>query len=290
MQALEVVTPDGFKLAAYVADHAAPKGTVLLAGAMGVKQDFYSDFVQWLNAQGYTVATFDYRGMGRSRPAQFARSLKGFQANLTDWTHDYETMLHWLKARVPHVPLYVVGHSLGAQLAGLTRNKGLINGLISVAAGSGYWRMNAPQLKRIVLYFWYVLVPVSVRLYGYFPGKQFKKVGDLPKGAMLQWRRWCLNPLYSVGVEGDQARQSYGQARFPILALSITDDEMMTLEGTQSLVDFYHSAPRSIECIAPADVGAKRIGHFGFFRTQFAQQLWMKIPRTLERFSQPVAA
>jgi predicted alpha/beta hydrolase len=285
MQALSISTSDGFQLAAHVVDHAQPKATVLIPAAMGVKQDFYFAFAQWLSAQGYTVATFDYRGMGRSRPAQFAQSLKGFDADLMDWVQDYDTMLHWLKVRVPHVPLYVIGHSLGAQLAGLAHNKALINGLISVAAGSGYWRMNAPQLKRMVLYFWYVLVPVATRLYGYFPGKQFKKVGDMPKGAMLQWRRWCLNPLYSVGVEGEAAKQSYGQVRFPILALSMTDDEMMTLEGTQSLVDFYHSAPREIQCIAPKDVGLKRIGHFGFFREQFAQQLWGKIPHALEHFS-----
>ena len=28
--------------------------------------------------------------------------------------------------------------------------------LLSIAAGSGYWRENAPKLKRIVFYFWFV--------------------------------------------------------------------------------------------------------------------------------------
>jgi predicted alpha/beta hydrolase len=282
----DVLTPDRFTLTAHVADHAAPTATVLLPAAMGVKQEYYFAFARWLNAQGYTVATFDYRGMGLSRPSAYAKSLRGFKADLLDWANDYDAMLHWLKARVPHVPLYVIGHSLGAQLPGLLRNQGLINGMLSVAAGSGYWRMNAPKTKRIVLYFWYVLVPLATHLYGYFPGKSFRKVGDLPKGAMLQWRQWCLNPMYSLGALGDTAKSAYGRARFPILAYSFTDDEMMTLEGTQSLVDFYHSAPRDIVRISPKEVGAKRIGHFGFFREQFADKLWPRVPQALAAFSQ----
>ena len=51
----------------------------------------------------------------------------------------------------------------------------------------------------------------------------------------------------------------------------MTDDELMTLAGTNSLVSFYDQAPSAIERIAPADVQARRIGHFGFFREQFSQ-------------------
>jgi predicted alpha/beta hydrolase len=92
--------------------------------------------------------------------------------------------------------------------------------------------------------------------------------------------------MYSLGALGDTAKSAYGRARFPILAYSFTDDEMMTLEGTQSLVDFYHSAPRDIVRISPKEVGAKRIGHFGFFREQFADKLWPRVPQALAAFSQ----
>ncbi|HAW23379.1 MAG TPA: alpha/beta hydrolase, partial [Pseudomonas sp.] len=45
----------------------APRGAVLIAPAMGVKQGFYATFAGWLVDQGYLVVTFDYLGMGRSR-------------------------------------------------------------------------------------------------------------------------------------------------------------------------------------------------------------------------------
>jgi predicted alpha/beta hydrolase len=160
---------------------------------------------------------------------------------------------------------------------------------LSVAAGSGYWRENAPQLKRIVPYFWFFLVPLATRLYGYFPGRKLRKVGDLPAGVIMQWRKWCLNPRYSVGAEGESARQRYANARFPVLALSITDDELMTLRGTHSLIDLYENSPREIQRIAPADLAVRRIGHFGLFRSEHEALLWPRVDQWLAGFARPQA-
>ena len=255
----------------------APRASIVIGGAMGVRQSFYEPFAQWLAQQGLRVWTFDYRGSGDSRNGA---SLRGFEADLFDWARDYEAVIDAAKAALPEQPLYLLGHSLGAQLPGFLQRPEQVDGLVSIAAGSGYWRENAPKLKRSILYFWFVLVPLATRLCGYFPGRRLKKVGDLPRGVILQWRRWCLHPRYSVGAEGDLARQSYGRVRFPVLALSITDDELMTLAGTESLLGFYAGAPRAMERIAPADVQARRIGHFGFFREQFSQSLW---PSTVDK-------
>jgi predicted alpha/beta hydrolase len=126
-------------------------------------------------------------------------------------------------------------------------------------------------------------------LCGYFPGRKLKKVGDLPAGVMLQWRKWCLHPQYSVGAEGESARLSYARASFPVLALSITDDELMTWRGTQNLINLYTGTERSFERITPVDLGVKRIGHFGFFRQQFSQSLWPRMVQILERM-QPLPA
>ncbi|HEX6721316.1 MAG TPA: alpha/beta fold hydrolase [Burkholderiaceae bacterium] len=264
----------------------AAKGAVLIAGAMGVKQDYYAEFARWLASQGYAALSFDYRGTGESLPT--GRSLRGFRADLFDWGRDIDAAIDALLVRHPDAPLYVIGHSLGAQLPGLLRHRDRIAGLVSVAAGSGYWRDNAPQLKRIVLYFWHVLVPIAVAIAGYFPGKRIGKVGDLPRGVVLQWRRWCLHPRYLVGAEGEAVRARFAAAKFPIVALSITDDELMTERGTRVLIDCYENAPRELQRIAPADVGVQRIGHFGFFRRQFQPTLWRRLEQLLVGFGRPV--
>ena len=279
MRAEIIEAADGAKLSSRVYEPDSPdQGSVVIGGAMGVRQDYYAPFAQWLATQGWRVTTFDYRGSGESGPS--GRALKGFKADLFDWTRDYEAAIDHAHAALPERPLYLLGHSLGAQLPGLLNNQHKVSGMLSVAAGSGYWRENAPKLRRSILYFWFVLVPLVTRLCGYFPGRKLRKVGDLPRGVILQWRRWCLDPRYSVGAEGELASQSYNRVRFPVLALSITDDELMTLAGTESLVSFYAGAPSAVERIAPADVQARRIGHFGFFREQFSQSLW---PSTVDK-------
>ncbi|KWT82771.1 MULTISPECIES: alpha/beta fold hydrolase [unclassified Variovorax] len=286
MQPKTLTLEDGAQLALRRYEAAGPqRASVVIGGAMGVRQAFYEPFARWLAQEGIDVWTFDYRGSGDSRPGGSRASLRGFEADLFDWARDYEAVIDAAKAARPDRPLYLLGHSLGAQLPGFLQRPQQVDGLVSIAAGSGYWRENAPRLKRSVLYFWLVLVPLATRLCGYFPGRRLRKVGDLPRGVILQWRRWCLNPRYSVGAEGEAAARSYGRVRFPVLALSITDDELMTLEGTHSLLSLYAGAPRAMQRIAPADVQARRIGHFGFFREQFSRNLWPRLADSLHRLA-----
>jgi predicted alpha/beta hydrolase len=261
----------------------AARGNVVIGGAMGVSQDFYAAFAQWLAGQGWRVTTFDYRGVGRSRPAG---SLRGFRADLFDWSRDYDAVIEHAHAAHPDLPLCLVGHSLGAQLPGMLGAHGKVSGLLSVAAGSGYWRENAPRLRRVVPFFWFVLVPLATALCGYFPGRRLGVIGDVPAGVMMQWRRWCLDPRYSAGAEGEAVRRRYADARFPVHALSIDDDEMMTLEGIRSLVALYENAPSAVQRVAPRDFGLARLGHFGAFRREREADLWPRLAQWLGALGQ----
>jgi len=287
MRLAELDAGAGVRIAARLYEPAAvPVAAVLIGPAMGVKQGYYRPFAEWLAAQGYLAMSFDYRGMGDSRPASARRSLRGFSADLYDWARDFDAAIVALAEAAPGRPLFVIGHSLGAQLPGMLHERDRIAGLVSVAAGSGYWRDNAPRLKRLVPYFWHVLVPLATALFGYFPGRRIGKVGDLPRGVVLQWRRWCMHPRYHVGAEGEALRQAFAGARFPVVALSMTDDELMTERGTRVLIDCYENAPRELLRIAPADVQARRIGHFGFFREPFSSTLWPRAAALLQRFQE----
>lgn len=275
MQFIGITSTNGAKLALRVFEPSATAwASVVIAAAMGVRQDFYASFATWLATQGLRVTTFDYRGIGASLPDTPHGGLRGFKADLSDWVRDYETVIDQAHALLPAQPLYLVGHSLGGQLPGLLRNHEKVQGLLGIAAGSGYWRHTAPALKRKAFIFWYLLMPLATLWFGYFAGRRLKAVGDLPQGVIWQWRRWCLNPTYSAGAEGAAARQNYASVRFPICSLALLDDEMMTLKGTQVLLDLYSQAPRQIERLAAPDFGARRIGHFGFFRPEFSQTLW----------------
>jgi predicted alpha/beta hydrolase len=258
---------------------AAPVASIVISAAMGAAQNYYARFAEWLAGQGYYVVTFDYRGIGLSAP----RSLRGFRVDIIDWArHDCAAVIDFAKGRVPNAPLYWIGHSLGGQLLGLIPNRHHIARVIMIATGSGYWRHLAWRTKRMVWWLWFVVVPLSIRMLGYFPGKRLRKVGNLPAGVMSQWRRWCLSPEYVASAEGEAVRAAYASVRTPILSLSFTDDEMMTDQSTRALHVLYASAPIDYRRIAPDDIGVRHIGHFGFFRPQFAQTLWPLVPRVFQ--------
>ena len=66
----------------------ARRGAVLIVAAMGVTQAFYAPLAKWLAGEGYLALTFDYRGMGLSRPPEHRRSLRGFDVGLLDWARE----------------------------------------------------------------------------------------------------------------------------------------------------------------------------------------------------------
>lgn len=285
MKSITIRADDGFELAGKRFSPAGqPRGVVVLASAMGVKQDFYFPFAEFLAQHGFAALTFDYRGAGASVPEEFSRSLRGFNADLFTWAErDYNVVLRAAKAWHPEVPLLIVGHSLGGQLPGLLPDRHLIDGMVTVASGSGYWRRNSPPTRRMVWFMWYFAVPLFTRLFGYFPGKRLKMVGDLPKGVIFQWAQWCKSPHYVVDREGRPVRDGYDGIRVPILSISFTDDEMMSRWSIDSLHDKYSNAPVERRYIEPRHVQTKRVGHFGFFRPQFRDTLWRQVLEWMER-------
>ncbi len=248
-----------------------PCGVVLIAPAMGVPQRFYTDFATWLAERGYQVVTFDYLGMGRSRRVP----LRQLNVDILDWArHDCSAILDRAAEAAGELPLYWIGHSVGAQILPLVKGHERLTRIVTIAAGSGYWRENSPQIRNKAWLLWHGLAPVLTAVAGYFPGGRIGAVGDLPAGVIRQWRRWCLHPDYLVGVEGEPMRQAFAAVRTPLTSLSFSDDEMMSARNTESLHGFYSSAPKTMQRIAPAEIGATRIGHFGFFRRGFADNLW----------------
>ncbi len=275
---------DGFMLHGRLyGDVTTARSAVLIVPAMGVPQRYYGDFAQWLADQGHAVMSFDYRGVGDSRPARMKRTLRGFDTDIDTWARqDTAAALAWLDTQVGQsTPIHWLGHSLGGQIFGMVPNRERVSSVVTIGVGTGYWLRQAPLVRSYVWWLWYVVAPLSMTLCGYFPGRRLRKVGDLPLGVMQQWRRACLHRDYLVGVGDEAMRRDYAEVRTPILSLSFTDDEYMSARNTADMHAFYASAPREMRRYAPRDVGAKRIGHFGFFRQRFASTLWPQVSHWL---------
>ncbi len=249
---------------------------------MAVKQDFYAPLASWLADRGWDVVTFDYRGMGDSAPA----SLKGFKADILTWAEqDCAAALAFARDRAAGRPIVWIGHSLGGQILAMTPGNEALTAAVTIASGVGYWRENAYPLRRYSWWLWHVIVPVVTAIFGYFPGGRLNMIGDLPKGVIEQWSRWCRHPEYAVGVEGHAMRERYLRSALPMLSLSFTDDEYMSESNVAVLHRFYGNARQELRRLAPADFSLDRIGHFGFFRAEAGARLW---PAMLEWIEQSV--
>ena len=271
MTPIKFPASDGHRLAACRFDaHGPVRGQVVVAAAMAVPQAFYAPFAAYLARRGYTTWTFDYRGIGESLDGS-PRKLK---ADLGDWMHkDYDALLQMIAAASPDDPLFVVGHSFGGQVAPLLRARERLAGLVNIAVGSGSARHLTPALRRRAPLLWHVLAPALCPLFGYFPGSRIGVIGDLPAGAMFQWRRWCLTPEYVLSGEPG-AREAYATANYPVLALTFADDELLLEAGSRLLHGAYRRSAVDFRLVEPVQHGLARIGHFGFFKAPSEASLW----------------
>jgi len=249
------------------------RGAVLIAPAMGALQSYYAGLAKWLAQNGFITLTFDYQGMGSS----LSQPLPGFAADILTWASDTGKALAALSEKAGSLPIVLIGHSLGGQIVPLVPGHERLALIITVASGSGYWRYNSAKAKWPALFLWLVITPIVLPTFRYFPGKRLKIIADLPCKVMEQWRRWCLNPEYLVGVEGDNVRNRFNDVTAPILSISFSDDELMSDRGIQVMHSFYKNARKEMIVVQPQDFGLKKIGHFGFFRTDIGKILWNKL-------------
>lgn len=281
MTPVELALADGTTLAARRFDSPGmAKASIVIAPAMAITQAFYSSFAAWLANEGYLVWTFDYRGTGDSLKG---RSMRGAPGTLDEWcTKDYDSVLQAAAKTASDLRLFAIGHSFGGQCAPLLPSRSLLSGLVDIAVGSGAMRDNTPAIRRTAPLLWYVLVPVLCPIFGYFPGARIGIIGDLPTGAIREWRRWCLDPDYLLGAE-PRARAAFASAEYPVLALTISDDELLLEAGSRRLHDAYRPGNVDYRLLRPADHGLSRIGHSGFFRKSGQARLWPLVTRWLER-------
>lgn len=273
MQAITLTCEDGESI---VAHQFVPTGTskaaVVISAAMGVPQSYYFELANWLKEQKFLTITFDYRGMGKSK----LRHLSEYRKDILVWAR--QDMTAALKLALDtRLDVVWLGHSLGGQVFPLVKQIDQVKKIITVASGSGYWKLNAPPLRRKSLIVWYVIVPFLLSFHSYFPGKKWGIVGDLPKPVMLQWRRWCLNRDYCVAVEGKDVKQDFDAVKLPIKSIALQDDEMLSIEAVRTLLDLFGSEHKNLIIANPQNYGLKAIRHLGFFKPIGQQRLWPEL-------------
>lgn len=273
-EATTLTALDGRPLAATLYDPEGPaRGALVVFGALGVLRRYYAPFARWVSARGLGVLTFDYRGSGDSQTIP----LRDDRSTLLDWARlDASAAIDLAISRWGRT--WAVGHSFGGQAIGLTRRGLDLAGGVVVAAGSGDTSLWSPA-ARAVFRARLAVLPLVTAALGYVPGRL--GIGqDLPSGVLQQWSDWCRTPDYAVGALG------YGDTHFhritaPMHFFEFTDDTYAPAAPSAALRRWYTRAPQTHRVVAPADLGVRKIGHFGMFRPGPPELVWHEILDTV---------
>ena len=219
---IQVPAQDGFPLSATLfRPQDEPKGLVVLSSGTGIRRQYYRHLATYLAQQGFQTLSYDYRGIGQSRPNR----LRGFQADLTDWGQlDMQGVIDY--ALSFGKPVSWIGHSAGAQLVGLAPGAERLKGVISIAAGAGYWRQMEGSYRWFCAAMWYGFVPLSTSLLGYAPAQAIGQGQDLPAGVAREWARWCRSADYFGDHLSEAQIQRLASLEVPWLSLSFSDDNL----------------------------------------------------------------
>lgn len=285
---------DGYQLHGHIWRGDGEVHTVLLINpATGVVAKYYSRYAAFLARAGFLVLTYDYRGIGVSRPI----SLKGFRATKHDWgALDCEGAIRFLKQLNSEFPMMAVCHSIGGFALGLAPSAKGIHRALFVGCQYAYWN-DYRWLLRVPMWInWHIVMPALTKIFGYFPGKALRWLEDLPEGVAMEWAT-RFDPVFhqrydrlthaATPANGKELEARMGTMTAEILAIADANDPFATTSATTRLLKYFKGCKREFVRINPRRIGLPKLGHFGFFHDRFKPTLWVQSLEWLMEKKQP---
>ena len=278
---------DGYLLGAtlHLPGGAPPVGLVLVNAATGVPGRYYASFASALAERGLAALTWDYRGIGASRP----RELRGFGVRMRDWIDLYtESVIAWARTAHTDLPLLAVGHSLGGHAVGLCDGSRHLAGaalVSSAVAWIGYVQGAQERLRvRALLQ---VIGPALILATGYAPKRWTGMPEDLPGPAFREWAHWIGQRHYFFDDASMDAAARFARVKAPLLLVGADDDPWTPAVSIDLLGSHFTGAACERWQIAPTTTTTGRVGHAGFFRKEHRDTLWPRLTNWLLQAAAP---
>ena len=281
--AVTIPAVDGYPLGAtlHLPGQDPPLGLVILHPATAVPARYYAPFALALAARGLAAVTYDYRGIGASRPAR----LRGFGATMRDWINlDAEGVTRWARAAHPGLALLAVGHSLGGHAIGLCDGSRHLAGaalVSSAAAWIGHIPAAAERARVAALL--RVVGPGLLLACGYVPMRRLGLGEDLPGPAFQDWAQWIGMRHYFFDDPLMNAAARFARVRAPLLLIGAADDPWTPAAAIDELGSRFTAAAVERWQVSPADAETRPVGHAGFFRREHGATLWPRMTDWLLR-------
>ncbi|MFG6490567.1 serine aminopeptidase domain-containing protein [Roseateles sp. BYS78W] len=274
------------------------RAVAIIGAATAVPASYYRHFAEWMAQRGYAVLSFDYRGIAASREAL----RQGEDVRLRDWARlDMAAAVYAADRRRCEeaerqgaaLGLLWIGHSLGGNSVGLIPGfVDKVDAMLGVAAQVaylGHWSGFA-RVQAWVFFHW--MLPLAVRLLGRAPGRVLgPRAQDLPAGAALEWAAWGRTPGFLFGDDSLASERAYHRFGGAVHLWSVTDDHLFgPAPAVDALAAQFSAARVQRHVVAPADLGVKKIAHFGPFRRDLGVRLWPRLLAPIEAATPQLAA
>lgn len=278
MKSIDVSTEDNYPLSVHLFEPKESNGKlILINSATGVKQQIYFSFAQFFCDQGFTVITYDYRGIGLSKP----KKMKGFKASMRVWgTEDYKALTNYIKTNFQGYQKFCFGHSLGALILGMNEDSKMFEGFFFVGTQNAFVG-NLKFKTKIEAYLGFgIAQPLSTKILGYFPGNWFGLGESLPAGSAFDWQTLILNRK-STNRLLEKVKDHSKELTQKVFVIRAEDDAWLTEKGVRSLLeDTYPNMRPTYRLVKTSESEKNEIGHINFFRS-YNRKLWNIILKEL---------
>ena len=279
-----LVAEDGRHLAAsWFEPPGTARAVAVVSSAAGVPRGYYRAFAGWMAERGYATLTYDYRGVAGSRGGPMRQE----PGTMRDWAVlDMSAALAAAQARrATHgLPLLLVGHSFGGNAIGFAAGVEQADALLAVGSQVGEPRLYPGLQRWTAEFFFRVWLPSVVPLFGHLPGWAIGPGAQaLPAGVARQWARWGRQRGWAYADPAMQPHRSASALNVPVHLWSVSDDLTYAPPlAVDALADQFRNAAVQRHTVAPAQVGVRKLGHFGAFRRHPGARLWQKLLAPIE--------
>lgn len=272
MKELNLNTLDEIQLSVKIFEPESSNGKLLLINsATGVKQQIYFSFAKYLADNGFIVITYDYRGIGESKPEK----MSGFKASMRIWgTLDFKAVTDFIQKEYPDYTKFCLGHSVGALILGMNDYSGNFKKFIFVGTQDAFiGNLNFSVAVTALLGFG-IALPVMTHFFGYFPAHRFGLGESLPKGVAFDWQTLILNKK-STSQLYEKIKENHAlELKQETFIIHAEDDNWVTQKGMKNLLkNVYPNLKTTYREIKISESEKREIGHINFFRS-FNKSLW----------------
>jgi predicted alpha/beta hydrolase len=246
------------------------RAVLLWLPALGVSARHYLPLADALAAHGIAVFVHEWRGNGSSSLRPSRQHDWGYRQLLL---HDLPASLAQVRARLPHAPLLLGGHSLGGQLACCFAATLALPPaqLWLVASGTPFWR-SFPRPARYALPLVYRFLPWLAQRQGVLHGRRLRFAGTEARGLIADWARVGLSNRYAAAGSGLDLEAALAALQTRITGIVLERDGFGPPGSMRALLDKLKSASTQLVRLGSAELGT-RADHFA----------WMKQPDAIAR-------